>query len=139
MRPARKIRRTARQLFRLCLTRDGLLDEDRARRVARRVAATPSRARLPLLAYFRRLVMLDRARHAATVETAAPLPPELDADVRDRLDRVYGPGLATSFTLEPALLAGMRIRVGSDVYDGTVRGRLARLQDRFGANPPGEP
>jgi F-type H+-transporting ATPase subunit delta len=131
MKPTRRIRRSAKRLLRLCTLADGLLDEDRARRVARRVAATPSRTRLPLLAYFRRLVMLDRARHAARVETATPLPPELDADVRRRLDRAYGPGLTTSFAPDPALIAGMRIKVGSDVYDGSLRGRLAALEGRF--------
>jgi F-type H+-transporting ATPase subunit delta len=131
MKPGRKTRRSTKRLFRLCLAADGLLDEDRARRVVRRVAATRSRMRLPVLSYFRRLVELYTGRHSARVETASPLPPGLDADVRDRLDRLYGPGLATSFALDPALLGGMRIRVGSDVYDGSVRGRLADLEGRL--------
>ena len=131
MKPSRKIRRSAKRLLRICIADDGTLDEDRVRRVVRRVAATHSRLRLPVLAHFRRLLMLDRARHSARVETATPLPPELDLDVRGRLDRTYGPGLSTSFINDPALIGGMRIRIGSDVYDGSVRGRLNRLEERF--------
>jgi F-type H+-transporting ATPase subunit delta len=131
MKPGRKIRRTAKRLLGLCLTADGLLDEARARRVVRRVAATRSRMRLPVLSYFRRLVALYVARHSATVQAVAPLPPELDVDVRGRLERLYGPGLATSFALDPALIAGVRIKVGSDVYDGSVRGRLRALEERL--------
>ena len=48
-----------------------------------------------------RLVKLDRARHTAKVESATPLPPELQASVQAALERVYGPGLTTSFTEQP--------------------------------------
>jgi F-type H+-transporting ATPase subunit delta len=43
----------------------------------------------------------------------------------------YGPGLTTAFANRPALLGGMRIQVGSDVYDGSVLARLAALEKRF--------
>jgi F0F1-type ATP synthase delta subunit len=36
--------------------------------------------------------------------------------------------LASEFVQDPALIAGMRVRVGSDVYDGTIMGRLAALE-----------
>ena len=47
---------------------------------------------------------------------------------RTGLSRVYGPGLDTSFGLSPELIGGMRIKVGSDVYDASVRARLAALE-----------
>jgi F-type H+-transporting ATPase subunit delta len=75
-----------------------------------------------------RLVKLDRDRHAAVVESAAPLPHELRDKVEAGLARAYGPGLATSFEHKPELIGGMRIKVGSDVYDGSVKARLAALE-----------
>jgi len=42
------------------------------------------------------------------------------------LATLYGPGLNASFTHSPALIGGVRIRVGSDVYDGSVRGKAGR-------------
>jgi F-type H+-transporting ATPase subunit delta len=43
----------------------------------------------------------------------------------------YGQGLNTTFAENPELIAGMRIRVGSDVYDGSVRSRLEALEQKF--------
>ena len=45
--------------------------------------------------------------------------------------RIYGPGLNISFVQNPELIAGLRIKVGSDVYDGSVQARLAALQESF--------
>jgi F-type H+-transporting ATPase subunit delta len=45
--------------------------------------------------------------------------------------RRYGAGLQPSFEVDPALIGGLRIRVGSDVYDGSLRARLAALQTRL--------
>jgi F-type H+-transporting ATPase subunit delta len=77
------------------------------------------------------LVKLDLAGRTATVESAAPLPPDLQAAVEAGLTRRYGPGLATAFVDRPELIGGMRIQVGSDVYDNSVRGALAALEKSF--------
>lgn len=130
MKRAQQARRDAKQLFRLCLTH-GLLDEDRVREVVQRVSQTKYRNRLGVLAQFRRLVRLDCARHTATVESAMPLPPDIQAEVQAGLSRLYGPGLTISFTDSPALIGGMRVKVGSDLYDGSVQSRLAALEARF--------
>jgi F-type H+-transporting ATPase subunit delta len=130
MRSTRKTKRAARQLFRLCLV-DGRLDESRVRQVAGRIAGSKRRGAIPVLMEFRRMVRLDSDRHRASVESAAALADDLRDTVRDGLARVYGPGLETSFAQNPDLIGGMRIRVGSDVYDGSVRARLAAIASRL--------
>jgi F-type H+-transporting ATPase subunit delta len=120
----------AGQLFRLCLV-DGRLDEGRVREVARGLAESRRRGTIAVLSDFRRMVRLDRDRHRASVESAASLPDDLREDVRAGLARVYGPDLETSFEQNPALIGGLRIRVGSDVYDGSVRARLAAIESRL--------
>lgn len=127
MKTTRKVRRDAKRLFRLCLM-DGVLDEDRARRVAKRVVDGGRRNRWAVLRCFGRLVKRDRALHTATVESAVPLSPDLQAGVLRDLSRAYGPALNTTFRQRPSLIGGMRIRVGNDVYDGTVQARLAALE-----------
>lgn len=127
MKTTKRTRREAAQLFRLCLV-DGLLDESRARQLVQQIVATRPRGYLGVLSHFLRLVKLDRAERTAKVESAKPLPADIHENVRTSLNRVYGPGLTTSFEENPALIAGMRIQVGSDVYDGSVRGRLAALE-----------
>jgi F-type H+-transporting ATPase subunit delta len=84
-----------------------------------------------ILAHFLRLLRLDYDQHTAKVESATPLSPELQATTRITLTRLYGPGLATSFSDCPSLISGMRIRVGSDVYDGSVQAGLAALERSF--------
>jgi F-type H+-transporting ATPase subunit delta len=65
------------------------------------------------------------------VETAVPLPEDLHTGLRTRLVKLYGPALVTQFTVTPGLIGGMRIRVGSDVYDGSVKSELDALRNRF--------
>src|SRR5262249_24490891 len=138
MKIPRRARREARRLFRACL-KDGLLDEARATRVATRIAKGGRRGSLAVMSYFHRLVSLDLSRHRALVESATPLPLDfptpLPVGFRDRvqasLSRAYGPGYTTSFEENPALIAGMRVKVGSDVYDGSVRTALTVLEERF--------
>ena len=130
MKPTQQARREGSELFRLCLV-NGLIDEGRARDVVKRFIAEKPRGYLNTLSYFLRLVKLDAARHTARIETAAPLPPELQARVTAALTKQYGAGLTASFTEQPALIGGMRIQVGSDVYDGSVKERLAVLAQSF--------
>ena len=130
MRTTRRARREARRLYRACVV-DGLLDEGRARQVAERVAGARRRGSLPILSHFQRLVSLDSVRHRAVVESATPLAPDLRASIESGVARVYGLGVSTSFAENPALIGGMRVKVGSDVYDGSVRTALLALEERF--------
>jgi F-type H+-transporting ATPase subunit delta len=126
----RQAERKARRLFRACLV-DGQLDDGRARTVAQRVLEAGRRDRLATLERFLHLVRLDRARHTARVESAVPLSKEVQAVVRTRLQRAYGDRTHVMFEERPSLLGGMRIAVGSDVFDGSVRAALATLERRF--------
>jgi F-type H+-transporting ATPase subunit delta len=136
MKTSKQIRREARHLYRLCLV-NGSLDAGRVRRVVQHVLSARRRGYLALVNQFERLVKIEHARHLAEVESATPLAPDLQASVRESLTRLYGPGIETSFALNASLIGGMRVRVGSDLYDGSVRAGLAALERRFergGAN-----
>ena len=74
----------------------------------------------------------DFALHTATIESATPLPVDLQDSVRAGLRRVYRQRVGAQFTLNPALIGGIRIRVGSDVYDGSVQSELAAVEKSFG-------
>ena len=130
MKATKQIRREAKQLFRLCLV-GGLLNDARVRQAVGKVLEARRRESFTLLSYFLRLVKLELSRHTAEVESATPLPAALQASILSDLERAYGPGISTSFALNAALIGGMRIQVGSDVYDGSVRAGLASLQRSF--------
>jgi len=130
MRITKQARREAKALFRACLV-NGQLDEARARQWVAKVIAAKPRGYLALLLHFQRLVKLDLDRRRARVDSAVPLDAGLQADLRAQLGRRYGAGLAFDFRHNPELLGGLRVQVGSDVYDGSVRGRLDRLAESF--------
>ncbi len=130
MKSQRQIKKEAKRLFRLCFV-NGLLDEGRTRQVLQRIIEDKRRGELVLLSHFQRLVKLEIARHTAEVESTTPLAADFRERIEAGLTRIYGPGLHASFVQNPELIGGMRIKVGSDVYDGSVRARLAELERSF--------
>ena len=130
MKANRKVKRAARQLFRLCLV-DGVLDEGACARSAQRIAASRRRGALAILSDFQRLVRLDRDRHTALVESATPLATGMREEHPGRPHARVRAGTRGTFAENPALIGGMRIKVGSDVYDDSVRARLAALEARL--------
>ena len=139
MKATRQYERSARKLFRFCLVGGGPA-EDRVRAVTQKLLETKTRGYLPVLKRFLYLLKHEYARHEAQIETAISLPTDLRDRVVNCLSTRYGPAVTSSFLRNPDLIGGMRIKIGSDVYDGTVRSALARLARQFGltsANPIG--
>jgi len=130
MKISKQAQREARQLFRTCQV-NGLLDENRVRQAVTLLAAKKPRGYVEILARLHRLVKLDLERRAARVESATPLTPELQAEVTGEVKKKYGNGVNVTFTQNPALIGGLRIQVGSDLYDGSVRTRLEKLEESF--------
>jgi F-type H+-transporting ATPase subunit delta len=127
MKLSKQARRDARELFRTCMVRDAL-DESRARQAVASVVQKRPRGYIAILSHFERLIRLEVARRTATIESATALPPQAQAEIQANLARHYGAGLALQFMENPALIGGVRIQVGGDVYNGSVQGRLALLQ-----------
>ena len=130
MKITKQARRDAKQLFRSCL-KEGVLDENRVRQAVQAVVAQKPRGYIAILSQLQRLVKLDLERRTARVESAAALSPEQRTTVEGSLAWKYGTGLDVSFVQNPALIGGLRIQVGSDVYDGSVRARLESLRESF--------
>jgi F-type H+-transporting ATPase subunit delta len=130
MKITKQARREAKQLFRTCSV-NGVLDENRARQAVDELLAVKPRGYVAILSHFERLVKLDIDRRTATVESAVPLASDIQSKVQAGLTKQYGQGLTISFAQNPALIGGLRIKVGSDVYDGSVQARLNELQESF--------
>ncbi|MDA1273701.1 MAG: F0F1 ATP synthase subunit delta [Verrucomicrobia bacterium] len=130
MKISKQSRRTAKQLLRGCVQESGL-DEDRVRRTVSAVIEKKPRGYFGILSHFHRLVKLEVEKRTARVESAADLAPEFQSTLQSSLNRKYGAGLHITFVTNPDLLGGLRIQVGSDVYDGSLQGRLNRLRESF--------
>jgi F-type H+-transporting ATPase subunit delta len=130
MKISKQAQRETRQLFRSCQS-NGLLDEKRVRQAVSLLVTQRPRGYVGILSRLQRLVKLDLEQHAASVESAMPLPADLQAEVTDEITRKYGEGVSISFAQNPALIGGLRIQVGSDLYDGSVKMRLQKLEESF--------
>jgi len=130
MKISKQSQREARQLFRNCHV-NGLLDENRVRQTVSLLVTKKPRGYVGILSRMHRLVKLDLELHAARVESATPLAEDVRQDVKSRLAGLYGAGLSIEFSENPSLIGGLRIRVGSDLYDGSVKTRLEKLEQSF--------
>ncbi len=68
---------------------------------------------------------------AAHVTTARPVSEEIKNSLNARLSAITGKDVRLSFEIEEALIGGMVTRVGSTVYDGSIRNQLKQLELRL--------
>jgi F-type H+-transporting ATPase subunit delta len=129
-----KINKETRQLSKALLrasVTDGRLDSGKVASLVKSLIEKKPRHYLQILEAYQRLLRLEVEKRTATIETATELPPEAGAQIVANLKRKYGGDLAANFVVNKDLLGGMRIRVGSDVWDSSVRNRLYRLQQQL--------
>ena len=121
-------RRDGKSLFTACCVA-GVLSEDKLRQTVTAVIAQKPRGYVGTLTHLQRLVKLDLERRSARVENAVETTPAQMENIKSELARKYGPGMNVTFFINPALIGGLKIKAGSDIYDGSVAGRLAALTD----------
>jgi F-type H+-transporting ATPase subunit delta len=79
-----------------------------------------------------RLVELSaerRERTVAYVTSAVPLTEAEGQRLADQLARMYGRSVTLKIELDPGVIGGLSVRIGSDLYDGTVARRLAEARN----------
>jgi F-type H+-transporting ATPase subunit delta len=126
----KEIRQLSREMLRASFT-DGQLDPGRISSIIDSVTAKKPRNYIDVLKNYRRLLRLEVEKRRARIETASEMDPATQSEVVTNLKKKYGSDLTPEFVVNPELLGGMRIRVGSDVWDGSVRNRLERLQQQL--------
>jgi len=127
MKISKEVRRTSRQLFRACMV-NGRLDDSRVRLVVNKIATSKPRGFLPMLETFAALVRNEVESQRAVVESATFLTDDLQSNLKASLSQKYGRELSLEFHIKPELLGGVRVKVGSDVWDGSVKARLEALK-----------
>jgi F-type H+-transporting ATPase subunit delta len=71
------------------------------------------------------LAAARRDRYVAHVGTPVALTPQQEQQLTNTLSRLYGRQMSLQIELDPDLLGGLIVRVGGEVIDGSVSGRLA--------------
>ncbi len=126
----KEIRRLSREMVRASFT-DGQLDSGKIASLVQSLIAKRPRNYIGILQNYKRLLRLEIERRHARIESASELSAETNSRVLQNLKRKYGRDLTTEFIVNRELLGGMRVRVGSDVWDGSVRHRLESLQQQL--------
>ena len=126
----KEIRRVSRALLRASFT-DDQLDRGKISALVQSLIEKKPRNCINVLENYKRLLRLEVEKHHARIDSATELSSPVREQIVNNLSRKFGQGLTTEFTVTPSLVGGLRIRVGSDVWDGTVSGRLERLNQQF--------
>jgi F-type H+-transporting ATPase subunit delta len=127
MKVSKIARKGARMLFSAVHT-GGRLDQGKVRSVLASVLERRPAGSAEILHEFHRLVRLELESHAALVETAEALSASEVHTVEKSLTARFGSETTFSYSVNPSLIAGIRVKIGSDVYDASVRERLNRLK-----------
>ncbi|YCM43010.1 F0F1 ATP synthase subunit delta [Verrucomicrobiaceae bacterium 227] len=119
---------TARRIFRLC-SQNGKMNEEHLRLAITKLTEEKPRDYRGMLQALRRLIRAELAEKQVTVESATALDEATSGALQTSLRQKYGDDLNFDFKTNPELLGGLRVRVGNDVFDGSVKARLQRLAD----------
>ena len=130
MKIPREAASVARRTFRLCMEGDRL-NEGRLRRAVKKISEVKPRHYQAILHDLLRLTRVELERREVTIESAAELEKKERKRVEENLRGQYGDDLNFTYKITPELVGGMRIRVGNDVWDGSLKSRLERLQNAF--------
>ena len=126
MRASQQSRQYARQLFRLSLA-GGVVSAERVAAVLAHLQAHPPRQPLEVLKSYQRLVAAQLARNRALVEHAGAIDDAVLGAIAGAFTQRYQRPIAAVAQPNPALIAGLRVRIGDDVYESSIAGQLAAL------------
>jgi F-type H+-transporting ATPase subunit delta len=91
--------------------------------------------RLPELDQINRrfaVVLDDRAGMiAAQVTTARPVAPETQQTLQTKLRSMTGKSVRIEFDTDPEMIGGLVTRIGSTIYDGSVRNQLQQIKEKM--------
>lgn len=128
MKLSKKARQISRQLYQASFT-NGLLDEAKVRGFVNSIAESKPRGFFEILQAYSRLIRLAIEKRHARIESATPLNSQVADSLLNELRQKYGADLTSEFVVVPELIGGVRVKIGDDVWDGSVLDRITRLQE----------
>ncbi len=130
MKSRKEVQRIAKKLFVATMTDRGV-DVGVAKQIIAKFSQLKPRGYQALLDAYMRLIRLEVQENRAIVESFASLDEPVKSQITADLRKKYGAQISPEFTTNQALLGGMKVRIGSDVWDGSIKNRLERLSEKF--------
>ena len=128
MRADKKTKALAKQLFKLSVV-NGAVSPEQVTGVLAYVEKVAPRNSLALLKLYQHAIVTELAKSHARVEHAGPLGASTLQLIAAAMTKKYSRPVTATAQANPKLLAGLRVRIGSDVYESTVSGQLATLSN----------
>ncbi len=122
----RKTQALARRLFQLSLA-DGRLSPEHVTAVLAWVEKHRPPDASAVLRSYRRLVAAEIARNRAVIEFAGDVAPEVFEQIAAAMSKRYGRPITPHPAPRPELIAGLRVRVGCDIFENSAADQLASL------------
>ena len=116
----------ARQLFKLSFV-DGRLSNEQVAGVLGYIEKNHGGNALAISKAYQRLVVAEVAKGVAVVEHSGPVSEATLSSIAASLSRRYARPVTATAKANPSLLAGLRVRIGDDVFESSVSGQLAAL------------
>jgi F-type H+-transporting ATPase subunit delta len=116
----------AHRLFKLSLV-DGLVSPELVAGVLAYVEKHQPANPMMVLKAYHRLIALELAKSRALVEHAGSLGEPVLRSIAAAMTQKYHRPIAAVARPNPALIGGLRVRVGDDVYESSIAGQLAAL------------
>lgn len=116
----------AKELFKLSVV-NGVVSPEQVAGVLAWVEKTQPAQSIALLKSYQQHIAVELAKSRAVVEHAGPVSDATLKQIEASMTRKYSRTVTAVAKPAPALLAGLRVRVGSDVYESSVAGQLASL------------
>ncbi|MDF3057305.1 MAG: hypothetical protein K0R17_1520 [Rariglobus sp.] len=123
-----QIQQLARQLFKLSFV-DGRLSNEQVTGVLAYIEKAHALNAVAILKAYQRLVAAEVAKGSAIVEHAGPVSDATLSAIGAGLSKRYGRPVTTTAKANPALFAGLRVRIGDDLFESSVSGQLAALSE----------
>jgi F-type H+-transporting ATPase subunit delta len=116
----------ARQFLQLSLV-DGAVSPERVAGVLEYIEKHRPPHALHVLRAYHRLVSTEIAKSRAVVEHAGAISPDILGSIEAAMSQRYSRKITASAQPSSGLIAGLRVRVGDDVYESSIAGQLQAL------------
>lgn len=129
MKRDKKITRLAKKLVELSKDANGVVTESKVSEVLAGLNEVKHRHHLLVLKSYLNYLRREIALQTAVVSTPGELSDTALKEIESKFSKVYGRTISAVTQQDRSLIAGVRVRVGDDVYDASVAGRLQRLAE----------
>ncbi len=129
MKRDKKITQLAKKLVELSHDENGVITEAKVGEVLAGLKQVEHRHHLAVLKSFLNYLRREVALQTAVVSTPSALSEAALKEIEAKFTQIYGRRISAQTKEDASLIAGVRVRVGDDVYDASVAGHLQRLAE----------